>query len=90
MLNVSKQQNKIPVFYAYIIAYEIKARMWPTVVVDCDQNGTLNLCIVGSDFIRNNTDYLVSRYLYQASNIAKIIGSSAKCIFLIEPDFWYG
>ena len=87
MLRAAKAAQKVPVFYAYVIAFETKARSLPKRILDCDQ-GSPTLCELGADFIRNNRALLVSRYAHQAASIAKIIGRDGKCIFLMEPDFW--
>lgn len=76
--------NKMPLFYAYIIAFEARTKAG---LKDCDV-GTPSLCQNGADFIRNNRAFLVNRYSYQASKIAEIIGRNANAVFLIEPDFW--
>ena len=79
----AKASNKNPVQYAYIIAFEARSQ-WG--LQDCDA-GYPNLCQRGAEFIRQKRSFLVGRYAYQAQNIASYIGSSAKVVFLIEPDF---
>jgi hypothetical protein len=85
MLNCCIKNGKIPLFYAYVIAFEARNMMG---LQDCDVDPQNNLCHYGAQFIRNNRAYLVGRYNYQASEISKIVGASAKVVFLIEPDFW--
>lgn len=86
MIKTAKQLNKMPVFYAYIIAFQGRAMYG---YKDCDVDPVNNLCRKGANFIRNNRQLLVSRYAHQSSEIAKALGNrNAECIFLIEPDFW--
>ena len=84
MLSKATAQNRIPLFYAYIIAFEARNLQG---LKDCDV-GTPNLCQYGANFIRNNRAYLIGRYTHQASRIADYIGRNGVAIFLIEPDFW--
>ena len=83
MLETCVKLKKMPVFYSYIIAFEAR-NMWG--LKDCDV-GKPSLCDRGSEFIRKNRDYLVSRYKYQAQNIAQYLGKDGKAVFEIEPDF---
>jgi hypothetical protein len=85
MVNCSIKNQKLPVFYAYIIATEAKHKIG---LKDCNVDANWNLCKFGSQFIRDNRALLVDRYHHYASKIAAYLGSSAKTIFLIEPDFW--
>ena len=85
MLGLCASNNKIPVFYAYVIAFEARA-MWQ--LQDCDVPGT-NLCQRGSEFIRLNRQYLVNKYSENAGNISATYGKDKVVVFLIEPDFWY-
>lgn len=84
MINTCLKQNKLPVFYSYIVAFEARNKQG---LKDCDV-GSPNLCEQGANFIRNNRDYLVGRYKYQAQNIAKYLGKDKKAVFEIEPDFY--
>ena len=83
MLETCIKLKKLPVFYSYIIAFEARNKQG---LKDCDV-GHPSLCEQGSNFIRNNRDYLVGRYKYQAQNIAKYLGKDGKAVFQIEPDF---
>jgi len=86
MLQKCKQYGKMPLFYAYVIAFEARAKFG---FQDCDVHPTNNLCHNGANFIRNNRALLVSRYTHQATEIAKALGDrNANCVFVIEPDFW--
>ena len=67
MINACKANGKIPVFYAYIIAFEARYR---ADLQDCDVRPYNNLCTNGADFIRKNRDLIVSRYRHQATSIA--------------------
>ena len=84
MLRKTVSLGKIPVFYAYIIAFEAR-NDWN--LQDCNV-GYPNLCQQGSKYIRENYDHIVERYKHQSSNIATYIGRNGFCVFLIEPDFW--
>ena len=75
----------IPVFYAYIIAYEAN-NLWG--LYDCNYNIEPSLCQQGAQFIRDNTGRILERYANYSSNVAKFIGTYGNAIFLIEPDFW--
>jgi hypothetical protein len=86
MLNTAKRLSKVPVFYAYVIAFEARNRQD---LQDCDVRSWGNLCTDGANFIRNNRALLVGRYTHYASNIAQYIGRDALCVFLMETDFWY-
>lgn len=86
MLNYCKANNKVPVFYAYVIAYEARVAQG---IQDCNVQNYNNLCTNGADYIRNNRQFLVNRYSYQAANIASTYGSSSTVVFLMEPDFLY-
>lgn len=68
MIRATKAAGKIPLFYAYIIAFEGRFRKG---LQDCDVSSTNNLCTDGSNFIRENRALLVSRYKHQATQIAK-------------------
>ena len=70
MIKAVKGAGKIPVFYAYIIAFEARYR---ADLQDCDVRAYKNLCDGGSDWIRNNIALIVSRYRHQATEIAKYI-----------------
>lgn len=86
MIKKCKQHGKMPVFYAYVIAFEARAKFG---FQDCDVHPTNNLCHKGANFIRNNRALLVSRYTHQATEIAKALGDrNAACLFIMEPDFW--
>lgn len=68
MLNLCKKTNKIPVFYAYVIAFEARAK---ASLQDCN-TGSQNLCIVGAQFIRENDgQYLVKKYAENAIRIER-------------------
>ena len=85
MIKKCIEQNKIPLFYAYVIPFEARYRQD---IQDCDVREWNSLCTHGADFIRNNRYLLVSRYKHQASEIAKPFGRSRPAVFIIEPDFW--
>jgi hypothetical protein len=80
------QLGKIPLFYAYIIAFEARAKKG---IQDCDVDPKWNLCHQGAKFIRENRDFLIGRYRHQVQNIAAYLGDRNKpVIFVMEPDFW--
>ncbi|CAF0944901.1 unnamed protein product [Brachionus calyciflorus] len=86
MINKCKQYKKLPVYYAYVIAFEARAKFG---FQDCDVHPTNNLCHGGANFIRQNRALLVSRYAHWASETAKALGDrNAPIVWLIEPDFW--
>lgn len=86
MLEKCKEHNKIPVFYAYVIAFEARVK---NKLLDCDVvlDG-VNLCTDGSCFIKESRDHLINVYSYHANEISKIMDKDATVIFLMEPDFW--
>lgn len=87
MLRMCRKYKKVPLFYAYVIAFEARAtRNINDCDVDPDGN---NLCRSGADFIRHNRHNLVFKYWEHARKIARIYGSTDPIIFIIEPDFWY-
>jgi hypothetical protein len=86
MIDICKNNNKIPVFYSYIIAFEARKSAG---LQDCNVDPNHNLCYHGSQYIRDNRQLLVSRYTHQASKISERLGRDKPAIFLIEPDFWY-
>ena len=79
MIKAVKKAGKIPLFYAYVIAFEARYRKN---LQDCDVSPTNNLCTDGSNFIRGNRDLLVSRYLSQAKAIATALGDKN------APNIW--
>jgi hypothetical protein len=83
-LDRMKALGKTPVFYSYQIAFEARAQRD---LQDCDVRNFNNLCTDGAQFIRERRDYLVSRYKYQAQNIAGKIGRDSLVVFFMEPDF---
>ena len=89
MIKKCLQLNKVPVFYAYIIAFEARRA---EKLYDCNDgqaDPNHNLCTHGAEFIKNNRALLVSRYTHQATNIARDLKDSNKeCLFLMEQDFW--
>ena len=85
MIDECKKQNKLPVFYAYLIAFEARHKYGFN---DCDVDPNNNLCIKGAQFIKNYRQVLVDRYGYQAQKIAERLGKDRPCLFLMEPDFW--
>lgn len=85
MLNLTISNNKIPVFYAYVIAFEARAKAG---LQDCDSGLTPTLCVGGANFIRNNRAALVGKYTEHATNIAKLWGTTKPIVFIMEPDFW--
>ena len=85
MLKFAMANKKIPLFYAYVIAFEARSRLG---LQDCDVDRNNNLCKRGSKFIRENRQLLVSRYTEHATEIAKIYGTSDPIVFVMEPDFW--
>lgn len=84
MLKKAKQLNKIPVLYAYVIAFEAR-NAWG--LKDCDM-GTPNLCERGCNYIREHRNRILERYNHHAQNVARIMGRDAIVVFLMEPDFW--
>lgn len=84
MLDVCTKNNKIPLFYAYVIAFEARSKSG---LQDCDV-GTPNLCQQGAEFIRNNRQSLVNKYTEHATAIAARYGKDKPVIFVMEPDFW--
>lgn len=84
MLDFCTKNNKIPLFYAYVIAFEARAMKG---LQDCDVGGT-TLCQGGSDFIRNNRQHLVDKYTEHATGIAARYGKTNPVVFVMEPDFW--
>ena len=86
MIDQCKNKNKIPVFYGYIIPFEARFKKQ---IQDCDVDPNNNLCNRGAEFIRENRQFLVDRYGYQASQISERLGRDNVAIFLIEPDFWF-
>jgi hypothetical protein len=84
MLQKVVSLKKIPVFYAYVIAFEARNLIG---LQDCNV-GSPSLCQQGSKFIRDNTARILERYDHHSSHIASYIGTNGFCIFLIEPDFW--
>lgn len=85
MLDLCTSKNKIPLFYAYVIAFEARA-MWN--LQDCDVSSTTNLCIRGSEFIRQNRQRLVDKYTEHSKEIANRYGKDKVVVFVMEPDFW--
>lgn len=86
MLDVCVQNGKIPLFYAYVTAFEARA-MWG--LQDCDvNNGQPTLCQKGSEFIRQNRQHLIEKYAEHAGHIAEKIGGDGLVVFVMEPDFW--
>jgi hypothetical protein len=85
MLETCRTSLKIPLFYAYIIAFEARAQAG---LQDCDVNFENSLCKFGSNYIRSNRSRILERYTQNVGNISKIMGRDATVIFLIEPDFW--
>jgi len=71
MIKATKKAGKIPLFYAYIIAFEARYRKN---LQDCDVSPNNNLCTDGSNFIRDNRVLLVSRYSHHAKAIATALG----------------
>ena len=70
MLDVCTKNNKIPLFYAYVIAFEARSKKG---LQDCDV-GSPNLCQQGAEFIRNNRQNLVNKYTEHATGIAARYG----------------
>ena len=85
MIDACNKYNIIPVFYAYIIAFEARLKHG---FKDCNVDYNHNLCVRGAQYIRDNRAFLVSRYTHQAKSIAERLGKDKTCIFLIEADFW--
>jgi len=84
MLDACVKNNKLPVYYGYIIAFMARDE-WG--LKDCDV-GTPSLCERGSDYIRENRAKIVAKYGSYALETAKKIGKNAESVWLIEPDFW--
>ena len=68
MLRKCKELNKIPVFYAYVIAFEAR-NAWG--LKDCNM-GHPNLCERGSQYIRENRARIVERYDHHSSKRRKL------------------
>jgi hypothetical protein len=79
MLNFCKNNNKTPVFYAYIIA---KA----SGLGDGDAGGKLTT--EGAAFIKNNWSKVTSRYQDYATQTANMYGTTKPIIWLMEPDYY--
>ena len=77
MLKTCTSRNIMPVFYSNIIVYEANNLL-----------GNVDMAVIGSQFIRNNTKRILERYSHQSISIANYIGTNGLCIFLIEPNFW--
>lgn len=84
-MDVCIQNNKIPLFYAYVIAFEGRSKAG---LQDCDSGQTPTLCVGGANFIRNNRAALVAKYTEHATAIANKYGTSKPIVFVMEPDFW--
>lgn len=86
MLNQCKLNNKMAIFYAYIIAFEARAKHK---LLDCnmDEEG-YDLCSHGSCFILEYRDHLVNVYKQYALEISNVLGRYSTSIFAMEPDFW--
>jgi hypothetical protein len=85
MIDCCVRNNKIPLFYAYVIAFEARRLVG---LQDCDVDANWNLCRFGAQFIRDNRQNLVNQYDYQAREIANRLGRDRTAIFVMEPDFW--
>ncbi len=79
MSRFCKDNNKTPVFYAYIIA---KA----SGLGDADVGG--GLATKGAEWLKGNFATVKSRYESYASGIASSYGTSKPCIWLMEPDYY--
>lgn len=86
MLEACKLYNKIPLFYAYVIAFEARLKLG---LQDCDVDNIYNLCTRGAQFIIDYESLIFERYRHQASLIALNYDKYKPVLFLIEPDFWY-
>jgi hypothetical protein len=89
MVKKCKKLNKIPVFYAYMIPFEARARFK---FQDCDVDPWNNVCVKGANFIRQNRNILVGRYSHYAQQIASFLGdkNARNRFFLIsKPKFLY-
>jgi hypothetical protein len=88
MLNACKPGGKLagrtPVYYAYIIAFTARRDLG---LKDCDV-GTPNLCQQGANFIRQKKDRILSQYAKYASETAKVWGTQAPIIWMMEPDYY--
>jgi hypothetical protein len=84
MVNRTLKLNKIPAFYAYIIAFQARAD-WG--LQDCDVNLSYSLCNKGANYIRQNRAKLIERYTHQATSIANALGDrNREVLFFMEPD----
>lgn len=79
MASWCKDNNKTPVFYAYIIA---KA----SGLGDADVGGRLDTD--GAAWLKDNFSQVKSRYESYASGIASHYGTDKPCIWLMEPDYF--
>ena len=74
-----KNENKIAVVYGYIIAFEARNLQG---LHDCN-DASPNLCEQGADFIRNNRQHIIDRYLMHSYQFAKYLDSTtSKVVFL--------
>ena len=86
MIKATKKAGKIPLFYAYIIAFEARYRKN---LQDCDMSGSNNLCTDGSNFIRENRALLVSRYAHHAKAIAAALGDKNAVNIWVRKVYLY-
>lgn len=76
--------NITPVIYGYLVAGKGHAEG----LSDCD-NGGNNLCIKGSNIIRDPVKWqsILDKYTYYLDNMLKFWPSTRDIVFLIEPDW---
>jgi hypothetical protein len=79
MLKFCKENNKTPVFYAYIVA---KA----SGLGDADVGGRLDA--EGGKWLRANLSTVLSRYENYAEQTANTYGTDKPIIWLMEPDYY--
>lgn len=78
MLSYCKDNNKTPVFYAYIIAKG-------SALGDADVGGALRT--KGANYIRGNWSKIKETYRNYASSAASTYGTAKPIIWLMEPDY---
>jgi hypothetical protein len=84
ILKACVAQNKLPVFSTHYITSEGMLKG----LVNCGTSGSNNtFCTKGANFVRQNRDYILSRYNYLAANIASIIGKQGNILLKIEANF---
>jgi len=80
-----KTLGKTPVVVGYVIAF---AAYRDQGIQDCNATGTtLNLCVKGANYIRNNKSSILAVYDNFAKGIAQDYGTDKPVIWCMEPDY---